>query len=231
MGDLDSLRGQIEIDEIPTRDFRADLASAIRQNRSTNDVKEILQEWSLTSSTLSAIGDGLGLPRDISNTGGTLDLNTEDASTGLTAIQEAAAMGQRDTVRLLLEYPGVDIDARTASGETAAYMVIPHRCDILPLLVDAGASPVEGWRWRRSPLEKAVGHGALDCLQLLLRKSTQFINNADELAEMIWEPEIGSTLSHDGYVEFKVNVMRKASGPSTIEGEKRELCSTIQEVF
>lgn len=53
-------------------------------------------------------------------------------------------------------------------------------------------------RWRRSPLEKAVGHGALDCLQLLLRKSTQFINNADELAEMIWEPEIGSTLSHDG---------------------------------
>lgn len=59
---------------------------------------EILQEWSLTSSTLSAIGDGLGLPRDISNTGGTLDLNTEDASTGLTAIQEAAAMGQRDTV-------------------------------------------------------------------------------------------------------------------------------------
>ncbi|KAF4730578.1 hypothetical protein FOZ63_025106, partial [Perkinsus olseni] len=74
-------------------------------------------------------------------------------------------------VRLLLQYPGVDVDSYTAEGETAAFLVIPHRCDILPLLLDAGANPVEGWRWRKSPLQKAVVLGSLACLQHLSRSS------------------------------------------------------------
>ncbi|KAF4673949.1 hypothetical protein FOL46_006142 [Perkinsus olseni] len=223
----------IEIEEIgssrvPTRpDFRAELASAIRQNRSASDVKGILHEWSLRSSTLSAIGDGLGLPHDTSERDLLLDLNAEDSTTGRSPIQEAAANGQKDTVQLLLQYPGVDVDGHTAEGETAAFLVIPHGCDILPLLLDAGANPVGGWRWRKSPLERAVELGSMACLQHLSRSSMISLdtypkhNGAEELAEMAWEPEVGSSTTHDGRVEFKVRVMQDASKVNTGDGGNR----------
>ncbi|KAF4720095.1 hypothetical protein FOZ63_021455, partial [Perkinsus olseni] len=106
-------------------------------------------------------------------------------------------------------------------------MVIPHRCDILPLLLDAGANPVEGWRWRKSPLERAVELGSLACLQHLSRSSVIPLDTypnhdgAEELAEMGWEAEVGSSATHDGRVAFKVRVLQEASKMNTGSGENR----------
>ncbi|KAF4664490.1 hypothetical protein FOL47_005101 [Perkinsus chesapeaki] len=213
-----SVTKQIEIEEIEppvitSGGYRDVLAEALRDNRSAADIHNIIQEWYKVSSTMGT-----------SEATVLVDLNAEDAITGRTPLQEAVFRGQRDTVRLLLHYPDVDVDAPTPQGATAAYMTIPDRCDILPLLMSAGSSPVEGWRRGKSPLERAVETESIECLSDLYRVSPFILHpneapdeGAEELLNMAWEPETQSSASHKGYTEFKARVMEKASKIATLD--------------
>ena len=98
------------------------------------------------------------------------ELYDTKGSDGMTPLHVAAAMGQKDTVQLLLA-KGADVNAKSNDGETPLQVAaITNSKDVAELLLDKGADIDAKDAHGVTPLYYAVARGGRDMVELLLTK-------------------------------------------------------------
>ena len=108
------------------------------------------------------------------------ELYDTKGSDGMTPLHVAAALGQKDTVQLLLA-KGADVNAKSNDGETPLQVAaITNSKDVAELLLAKGASIDTKDAHGVTPLYHAVARGGNDMVELLLTKGADINVKTDD---------------------------------------------------
>jgi ankyrin repeat protein len=124
-----------------------------------------------------------------------LDLGKSTGSLSETLLHHAAAVGDAEIIRLLLE-KGCDVDAVDRDGDTPLHSAVATgQADALSVLLEAKANPRAVNKMKATPLHYAAAASQIACMQVLLRAHPDILELPDGaqrtvLHESAWQGSV-----------------------------------------